>query len=137
MTEPRTEAGRILLREHSSGTPHMARHILAIEAEAARAPEGLLVDLAASIPGTCDWGGCDNNALLARHDEKRGWLPVCQWHAGDASAADLAPITAVAFEDVWDRALAASPTTPKDESWRKDVPGPPDPPRRQYPEPMA
>lgn len=31
---PDTEAGRILLHEHSSGTPHMAKHILAIEAEA-------------------------------------------------------------------------------------------------------
>gem|GEM_PF-4197054 len=34
MTEPLTEAGRVLLREHSSGTPHMARHVAAIEAEA-------------------------------------------------------------------------------------------------------
>jgi len=38
MTDPardvETAAGRILLREHSSGTPHMARHIAAIEAEA-------------------------------------------------------------------------------------------------------
>lgn len=31
---PRTAAGLILLREHSSGTPHMERHILAIENEA-------------------------------------------------------------------------------------------------------
>lgn len=31
---PATEAGRVLLHEHSSGTPHMLRHILAIEAEA-------------------------------------------------------------------------------------------------------
>ena len=34
MSEPMTEAGRVLLHEHSSGTPHMARHIIAIEAEA-------------------------------------------------------------------------------------------------------
>ncbi len=33
--QPSTEAGRILLREHSSGTPHMARHIIGIENEAA------------------------------------------------------------------------------------------------------
>lgn len=32
--EPATEAGRILLTEHSSGTPHMKKHILAIEREA-------------------------------------------------------------------------------------------------------
>jgi len=38
VTEPLTEAGRVLLREHSSGTPHMARHILAIEAEARATP---------------------------------------------------------------------------------------------------
>lgn len=25
----------------------------------------------------------------------------------------------------------------RDEDWRKSVPGPPDPPRREYPEPMA
>jgi len=33
VTEPLTEAGRVLLREHSSGTPHMARHVAAIEDE--------------------------------------------------------------------------------------------------------
>jgi hypothetical protein len=44
------------------------------------------------LPGTCDWGGCDNIALLARHDPDKGWLPVCQWHAADASSADLAPL---------------------------------------------
>ena len=61
----------------------------------------ILVELAATIPGTCDWGGCDNNALLARHDPAKGWLPVCQWHAADAPSADLAPITAVAFDAAW------------------------------------
>ncbi len=78
---------------------------------AARAPERerLLVELAAAIPGTCDWGGCDNNALLARHDPGKGWLPVCQWHAGSAGAAELAPITAVAFEELWEQAARAEP----------------------------
>lgn len=64
----------------------------------------LLVELMAAVPGTCDWGGCDNNALLARFSDERGWLPVCQWHM-DAVAAELAPITAVAFEELF------SPTT--------------------------
>lgn len=44
---PKTEAGKVLLAEHSSGTPHMARHIDAIEAEAAQ--QGL--DGAAAILG--------------------------------------------------------------------------------------
>jgi hypothetical protein len=34
MSEPTTEAGRILLLEHSSQSPHMARHIVAVEQEA-------------------------------------------------------------------------------------------------------
>lgn len=52
----------------------------------------------AAVPGTCDWGGCDDPALLARFDEQRGeWLPVCQWHAADASSDYLAPITAIPF----------------------------------------
>ena len=63
----------------------------------------LLLELQAAVPGTCDWGGCDNDALLARFDSEKGWLPVCQWHAGDASSADLAPITAIAFAEFWDR----------------------------------
>jgi hypothetical protein len=70
--------------------------------------EALLVQLAAAIPGQCDWGGCDNNALLARFDAARGWLPVCQWHI-DAPSADLAPITAVAFEAEWQRLASPVP----------------------------
>lgn len=62
----------------------------------------LLMDLAASVPGSCDWGGCDNHALLARFDAARGWLPVCQWCAGTAGAADLAPITALPLGEGWD-----------------------------------
>lgn len=31
--------------------------------------------------GTCDWGGCDDEAVLARHDPAVGWLPVCGHHA--------------------------------------------------------
>lgn len=54
-----------------------------------------------AIPGSCDWGGCDNHALLARFDSDKGWLPVCQWHAADASAGDLAPITAIALADLY------------------------------------
>lgn len=51
--KPTTAAGRILLREHSSGTPHMARHILAIEAEAPAEAVALLRRLAnLSMAGT-------------------------------------------------------------------------------------
>lgn len=32
--EPGTEAGKTMMREHTSGSPHMIRHVLAIEAEA-------------------------------------------------------------------------------------------------------
>jgi hypothetical protein len=92
---------------------HLAKELAArLDAErAARAPERerALVELAAAVPGTCDWGGCDNNALLARHDPEKGWLPVCQWHAGSAGAAELAPITAVAFEELWEQAARAEP----------------------------
>jgi len=54
VTEPLTEAGRVLLREHSSGTPHMARHILAIEAEAratAGATDALLFEAMSEVIG--------------------------------------------------------------------------------------
>jgi hypothetical protein len=85
------------------------------------AREALLLELQAAIPGTCDWGGCDNNALLARFDPEKGWLPVCQWHAGDASAADLAPITAVAFEEQWLAALPDSGERPVFDSLDVDV----------------
>jgi hypothetical protein len=34
-----------------------------------------------SDSGTCDWGGCDDEAVLARHDPAVGWLPVCGHHA--------------------------------------------------------
>lgn len=33
-SETRTEAGRTLLKEHTSGSPHMTRHVAAIESEA-------------------------------------------------------------------------------------------------------
>jgi len=49
VTKPLTEAGRVLLREHSSGTPHMARHILAIEAEARATPATRLREALLSI----------------------------------------------------------------------------------------
>lgn len=34
-----------------------------------------------SDAGSCDWGGCDDMAVLARHDPALGWLPVCGHHA--------------------------------------------------------
>ena len=64
-------------------------------------PEEMLRRIADAIPGSCDWGDCDNNALLARFDPERGWLPVCQWHAADARSADLAPITAIPLGEEW------------------------------------
>jgi hypothetical protein len=36
-----------------------------------------------------------------------------------------------------ERAARTSEGKPGVEDWRRDVPGPPDPPRRDYPEPMA
>lgn len=27
--------------------------------------------------GTCDWGGCDREAVKWRYDPMFGWLPVC------------------------------------------------------------
>lgn len=51
--EPLTEAGRVLLREHSSGTPHMARHILAIEAEAADAARAAITPEAGLTCANC------------------------------------------------------------------------------------
>jgi hypothetical protein len=40
--------------------------------------------------GTCDWGGCDRDAVAVRIDRDTAhgqfdaevWLPVCSWHAG-------------------------------------------------------
>lgn len=28
-------------------------------------------------PSTCDWGACDEPAMLMRYDRKLGWLVVC------------------------------------------------------------
>jgi len=37
--------------------------------------------------GTCDWGDCDSPAIVLRHADGHGWLPVCRIHAvGNPSA---------------------------------------------------
>ena len=37
--------------------------------------------------GTCDWGDCDSPAIVLRHADGHGWLPVCRVHAdGNPSA---------------------------------------------------
>jgi hypothetical protein len=44
------------------------------------------------LPGSCDWGDCDNDALLARRVNEDEWLPVCVRHADDAVSVNLAPL---------------------------------------------
>lgn len=35
--------------------------------------------------GTCDWGGCNDEAVKERHSPAHGWLPVCTRHTGPTS----------------------------------------------------
>ena len=43
---------------------------------------------AAGLPGSCDWGGCDEPATGERWDDEHGWLPVCAEHASDGDEGD-------------------------------------------------
>jgi len=43
---------------------------------------------AAGLPGSCDWGGCDEPATGERWDDDDGWLPVCAGHASDDDEGD-------------------------------------------------
>lgn len=86
-------------------------------------------------------------------------LGICPWHSGyeagiRAKAIEVCVSTRPANGEEGLRAAAAevirlgnqpgmddaeweAAMTALEEAWRRDVPGPPDPPRRNYPEPMG
>ncbi len=101
---------RAVCRADLQDWPCDAAQLLALLDAAAARPAGLrealIMELQDAVPETCDWGGCDNNAMMARFDGTQ-WLPVCQWHSDDAGASELAPITVIGFAEAW---LAAGPT---------------------------
>jgi len=37
------------------------------------------------LPKECDWGRCNEKAVDWRHDEKAGYLPVCEKHRAPTS----------------------------------------------------